>query len=75
MSDEGERLDADRIEEEWSDALDAASDAVGSTGRARAVGATDLAATSETIQSQRTWLRGFRPTLQKLFPRRRSDAG
>ena len=75
MTDEREDLDAERLEEDWKRALDAADDAVTTTGRTRTLGPADADSASEHIQEQRSWLRSFRPTLRWMFPGRRRAGG
>jgi hypothetical protein len=71
MTDDRDDLDAERLEEDWKRALDAADEAVNSTGRTRTLGSSDADAASEHIREQRSWLRSFRPTLRRMFPGRR----
>jgi hypothetical protein len=68
---ENDDLDGERLEEDWQHALDAATDAVNSGARSHTLAPPDAAAATEGIRSHREWLSGFRPTLHKLFPRRR----
>jgi hypothetical protein len=68
---ENDRLDGERLEEEWQHALDAASAAVDAGARSHTLAQPDAAAATEGIRSHRQWLSSFRPTLHKLFPRRR----
>jgi len=53
----GDRTGADRLEEGWQHALDPS----------------DAADQVEQIRAHRKWLRGFRPSLRRLFPGRRED--
>jgi hypothetical protein len=66
--------DADRLERDWEHALDTASGAVSASGRSGALTPQDVSEASQRIDKQRKWLRSFRPTLRKLFPRRRGRA-
>jgi hypothetical protein len=69
----GDRTDADRLEEEWEHALDKADEAVAAGRRSRTIDPSDAAAEGEHIRDHRRWLRDFRPSLRRLFPRRRED--
>jgi len=62
---------ADQIEADWSRSLDAATDAVAASRRARVLEPRELAAESQHISEERRWLSGFKGTLRRLFPRRR----
>lgn len=68
-----ENLDADRLEEDWEHALDAASGALSASDRSQSLTREDLATGAEHVQNQRKWLHGFRPTLRRLFPGRSRD--
>jgi hypothetical protein len=63
--------DADRLEHDWEQALDTASGAVAGGGRTGALTREDVSEANQRIEKQRKWLRSFKPTLRKLFPRRR----
>jgi hypothetical protein len=67
----GDAPDADRLEEDWKHALDAADQAVSAGSGSRLLGRSEVSAESEHIRDERSWLRAFRPTLRKLFPGRR----
>jgi hypothetical protein len=67
----GDRTDADRLEEDWQHALDSADEAVAAGRRSRTLDPSDAAAEAEQIRAHRKWLRGFRPSLRRLFPGRR----
>jgi hypothetical protein len=66
-----EAPDADRLEDDWNRALDVAGEAVSASGRSRVLRPDEVSSESEHIRAERKWLRGFRPTLRRLFPRRR----
>jgi hypothetical protein len=66
-----EALDADRLEADWKHALDAADEAVSAGSGSRLLGRSEVSAEAEHIRDERSWLRSFRPALQKLFPGRR----
>jgi hypothetical protein len=68
---EGDTLDADRIEADWEHALDAATEAVDASSRSGSLSPSEVAAEAEHIRGERRWLKGFGPSLRKLFPRRR----
>jgi hypothetical protein len=67
----GDRTDADRLEEDWEHALDAADEAVRAGTRSRTIPPSQAAEEVEQIRAHRTWLRGFRPSLRRLFAGRR----
>jgi hypothetical protein len=67
-----DELDGRRLEDDWHRALDAAGDAVGTTSRANIMPPSDAAAANEHLRGERKWLSGFRSSLHKLFPSRRS---
>jgi hypothetical protein len=64
-------LNADRLEEDWEHALDAADEALAASSRAGSLGASDVAAIADRIRNERRWFHRFRPALHRLFPRRR----
>jgi hypothetical protein len=66
-----DRVDADRLEEQWKRALDTASEAVSVGSRSNALPPSDAASAGEHIREERSWLNRFSPTLHKLFPGRR----
>ena len=65
-----EPLDAEKVEEDWNRALDAASGAVSAGSRAHALSPKDVSSETAHIHAQREWLSRFRPTLRRLLPRR-----
>jgi len=69
----GDRTDADRLEEGWQHALDSADEAVAAGRRSRTLDPSDAADQVEHIRAHRKWLRGFKPSLRRLFPRHRED--
>jgi len=66
-----EPLDAQRLEEDWQRALDAAGEAVHAGTRSRTVGEQAAATAGKHLQSDRKWFSGIGPTLHRLLPRRR----
>ena len=71
--DSGDRTDADRLEEDWKHALDSADSAVAAGRRSRSIDPSDATDQVDHIREHRRWLSGFRPSLRRMFPRRRED--
>jgi hypothetical protein len=67
-----ERLDADRIEEGWTRALDTASEAVKQGSRTQLITPAFAARQDELIRAEREWLTRITPALRMLFPPTRS---
>jgi hypothetical protein len=66
-----DRVDADRLEEDWKHALDTASEAVSASSRSKVLPPSAAAAAGDHIREERTWLNRVSPTLHKLFARPR----
>lgn len=67
-----EPLTADRIEEDWKQALDSASEAVRFCAEAKLLTPAYAAREVVILGAERKWLDRIRPTLRMLFPPPRS---
>jgi hypothetical protein len=63
-------LTADRLEEDWEHALDAADHAATTGARSHTLRPDDVSTQQAHIREERTWLAGIKSTLRKLLPRR-----
>jgi hypothetical protein len=61
----------EQLEQKWERALDAESDALAASARAKTLAPSDLQAQEKNVREQRAWLKDFSGALRKLFPGQR----
>jgi hypothetical protein len=60
----------EQLEEQWERALDAESDALEASARAKTLGPSELQEQEKNVREQRAWLKDFSGSLRKLLPGR-----